>query len=258
MSSSAAGSGPEWERTFLSALTMIDRIIVVQTRRHALNRADADEYAAWAKARIIDSDYAILRKFGGRSSLQTYLTAVLVNLFRDYRNLCWGRWRPSAAAKRFGPFAVRLEELLDREAHPLREAGQILRSAGAQLSDAEIAHLAAQIPSRPVVRELSLQDHDNVVTSIADSRPQHVETDPELESLEITLRSLLNDLTPEDALIVQMRFWSGMSVADIARTLQLQQKPLYRRIEAIQGKMRTALEARGIDRETASEFLSAT
>ena len=258
MSSSAANSGPELERTFLSALTMIDRIIVLQTRRHALTSADADEYAAWVKARIIESDYAILRKFGGRSSLQTYLTAVLVNLFRDYRNACWGRWRPSAAAKRFGPIAIRLEELLYREAHPLREAGQILRSAGAQLSDAEIAQLAARIPSRPVARELSLQDNGDVVAAIADSSAQYSATDPDLEALEITLRSLLSDLTPEDALIVKLRFWSGMSVADIARTLQLQQKPLYRRIEAIQDKMRTALEARGIDRATASDFLSAT
>jgi RNA polymerase sigma factor (sigma-70 family) len=257
MSSPAANSGPELERMFLSALTMIDRIIVSQTRRHALTPADADEYAAWAKARIIDSDYAVLRKFGGRSSLSTYLTAVLVNLFRDFRNTCWGRWRPSAAAKRFGPIAIRLEELLYREAHSLREAGQILQSAGAQLSDADIARLASRIPSRPVVRELSLQETDSVVATIADSSSHQSETDPELESLEITLRSLLNDLKPEDALIVRMRFWSGMSVADIARALQLKQKPLYRRIEAIQVRMRSALEARGIDRATASDFLSA-
>ena len=242
---------------FLSALTMIDRIIVLQTRRHALSPADADEYAAWAKARIIDADYAVLRKFGGRSSLHTYLTAVLVNLFRDYRNHCWGRWRPSAAAKRFGPIAMRLEELLYREAHPLREAGQILRFSGAQLTDAEIAQLAARIPSRPVVRELSLEDTSDVVATIADSNVHSPDISPELESLEITLQSLLNDLSPEDALIVKMRFWSGMSVADIARTLQLKQKPLYRRIEAIQEQMRLALEARGIDRTTASEFLSA-
>ena len=257
MSSSAADSGPELERMFLSALAMIDRIIVLQTRRHALSPADAEDYAAWAKARIIDADYAVLRKFGARSSLQTYLAAVLVNLFRDYRNSCWGRWRPSAAARRIGPIGIRLEELLYREAHPLREAGQILRFAGVQLSDVEIAKLSAQIPSRPVVRELSIQESDRLVSTLADSSVQYADSDPALESLEITLRSLLNELTPEDALIVKLRFWSGMSVADIARTLQLRQKPLYRRIEAIQGQMRSALEARGIDHAVASEFLSA-
>jgi RNA polymerase sigma factor for flagellar operon FliA len=237
---------------------MIDRIIALQTRRHALTPADADEYAAWAKARIIDSDYAVLRKFGGRSSLQTYLTAVLVNLFRDYRNISWGRWRPSAAAKRHGPIAIRLEELLYREAHSLREATQILRSSGAEVTDAEIAMLAVLIPARPQVRETSLEDSDSDVAAVADSSAHTPDADPESEALEITLRSLLNDLSPEDALIVKMRFWSGMSVADIARTLRLQQKPLYRRIEAIKEQMRKALEARGIDRATASEFLSAT
>ena len=258
MSSPAANSGSELERTFLSSLPMIDRIIALQTRRHAVSPADADEYAAWAKARIIDSDYAILRKFAGRSSLQTYLTAVLVNLFRDYRNMCWGRWRPSAAAKRHGPIAIRLEELLYREAFPLREAGQILRSSGAEVTDAELAILAVLIPSRAAVRETSLEDNDSVVAAIADSSAQTSDADPESEALEITLRSLLNDLSPEDALIVKMRFWSGVSVADIARTLQLKQKPLYRRIEVIKEQMRKALEARGIDRTTASEFLSAT
>jgi RNA polymerase sigma factor for flagellar operon FliA len=46
-----------------------------------------------------------------------------------------------------------------------------------------------------------------------------------------------------------------MSVADIARTLRLDQKPLYRRLETIQATLRTALESRGVHRERASEIL---
>ena len=83
------------ERTFLDNLVTIDRVIAVITRRHSLSAAEAEEFASWARARLIDGNYAVLRKFGGRSSLATYLSVVIGNLFLDYRNSIWGRWRPS-------------------------------------------------------------------------------------------------------------------------------------------------------------------
>jgi RNA polymerase sigma factor for flagellar operon FliA len=46
-----------------------------------------------------------------------------------------------------------------------------------------------------------------------------------------------------------------MSVADIARTLRVEQKPLYRRLDGIQAKLRAALESRGVDRTRAIEIL---
>jgi RNA polymerase sigma factor for flagellar operon FliA len=47
-----------------------------------------------------------------------------------------------------------------------------------------------------------------------------------------------------------------MSVADIARTLRLDQKPLYRRIDGSLARLRPALEAGGVDRDLAAELLS--
>ena len=58
-------------------------------------------------------------------------------------------------------------------------------------------------------------------------------------------------LAPQDRLVLRMRFEDGCSVADIARALQLEQKPLYRRLERMLGELREALEAAGLTRDTA-------
>jgi DNA-directed RNA polymerase specialized sigma subunit len=74
--------------------------------------------------------------------------------------------------------------------------------------------------------------------------------------LEKLLHSLVASLPAEDALIMRMRYWSEMSVAEIARTLRVEQKPLYRRLEGIQANLRAALESRGVDRTRAIEIVT--
>jgi DNA-directed RNA polymerase specialized sigma24 family protein len=70
------------EATYLSHLHRIAGIIA---RR---NHLDEDETAAFiqhARVRLHADDYAVLRKFDGRSSFYTYLTTIMVRLFRDWR-----------------------------------------------------------------------------------------------------------------------------------------------------------------------------
>lgn len=240
------------ERTFLDHIAVIDRIFGVIARRHSLNPSDAEEFASWARARIIDGNYAVIRKFGGRSSLATYLSVVIGNLFLDYRNSIWGRWRPSAAALRIGPLGIRIEELLYREGHSLREAIGVLQSAGVTLSDTEIARIAAKIPPRGRTNEVGLEKVDTA--SIAIDAPLPV-SDEDAE-IGAAVRAVLAQLPPDDQIIVRMRFWDDISVADIARTLRVEQKPLYRKLESIQKQMRAALAKRGIDEARVAEVLA--
>ena len=79
------------------------------------------------RLRFIENDYAAIRKFRGESSLGTYLTVVVAMLVRDYRVQRWGRWRPSAAARRLGDVAVRLETLVRRNGQAVHEAAETLR-----------------------------------------------------------------------------------------------------------------------------------
>jgi RNA polymerase sigma factor (sigma-70 family) len=240
------------ERAFLDNLALIERIIAIIARRHSLSSPDAEEFGAWARARLVQNDYAILRKFAGRSTLSTYLTVVLTNAYRDYRNSVWGRWRPSAAATRMGPTGVRLEELLYRDGYTVREAIAVLQSAGTNASDADLTRLASKIPARSPETEVGLEKVDEARIG--------VELGPlvsdETIAVVAALREVVSQLPPDDRVITRMRFWDGISVADIARALGLEQKPLYRKLDSIQARLRVWLEARGIDRERALELLA--
>ena len=239
------------EEQFVASLPIIERIVSAIARRHLLSAGDAEEFGAWAKAKLIEGDYAVFRKFGGRSALSTYLVVVLRNLYRDYQNSLWGRWRPSAAAKRVGPLAVRLEQLLVRDGMPLREASYIVCAAHSEVTEKELARLAASLPRNHPVAEVSLETAE-LSPSLAS--PTSVDSSlDETPRIEAVLHDVIEQLPAEDAVILRMRFWSNLSVADIARSLRLDQKSLYRRLERIAEHLRQALSARGIDRATVAE-----
>src|ERR1043166_4641455 len=61
------------------------------------------------------------------------------------------------------------------------------------------------------------------------------------------IRDAMRSLTSEDRLILRLRFAKGSSIADIARTLAMPQRPLYRRIETILAGLRRAIEREGLD-----------
>ena len=241
------------ERTFVDSLSVIDRVVAVIAHRNALSQTDADEFASWVRTRIIDTDYAIFRKFAGRSSLKTYLAVVINNLFQDYRNSLWGRWRPSAAATRAGPIGIRLEQLISRDGHSLREATGVLRSGGVTLSDAEIARLAASLPARPGTTEVRLEEADSNAAAATSPDASSVDEDADIAN---AIREALAQLPADEQVIVRMRFWDDISVADIARTLRIEQKPLYRKLESIQTRIRALLATHGVDHQRAIELLA--
>jgi RNA polymerase sigma factor for flagellar operon FliA len=53
-------------------------------------------------------------------------------------------------------------------------------------------------------------------------------------------------LDPENQEIVRMHFAEGRKLADVARALGLEQKPLYRRVEKLKQRIRDELLAEGI------------
>lgn len=240
------------EQLFLDSLALIDRILAIQARRAGLDWDDAQEYASWAKARLIENDYSIIRAFGGRSLFATYLNTVLHNLSRDYRNARWGRWRPSAAALRAGLVGTRLEQLLFRDRRSLRETIQIMRAEGCELSDREIARLAARL-QHVDRKDVPLDEAANVAGTPSTSPERSIERDA-ARAIERALEEVLTTLPAEDVLIIRMRHWSGLSVADIARTLNIDQKRLYRRLEALHAQLRVLLEARGIGKDAIADL----
>lgn len=234
-------------------LRYVDRVAASLCRRHGLVGDDADDFAGWARMRLVEDDFAIVRKFRGESAFTTYLTVVMSMLFRDYRVSLWGRWRPSAAARRMGALAIRLETLVHREGYRLDQAGERLRSAGeTELPDRALAELLARLPPRQPLRPV-LKGEDALdqvaAPAHADAPLVAAEAEDERRGAAAAVMRAVDGLPAEERVIVRMRVWEELSVADISRALGLPQKPLYRRLERIFSRLRADVERAGVTRD---------
>ena len=250
----------ELEALLTQNLGWVDRVAASVCRRHGLDPDESDEFAGWARMRLVEDDYAVLRKFRGESAITTYLTVVVTMLFRDYRVSHWGRWRPSAAAKRQGEVAVRLETLVYRDGYRVDQAAEMLRASGhTDLPDREIVRLLATLPARGAgTRPVAVGDEPlEMLPSalFADERLVAEEADGDRRAAEDALRGALDALPAEENVLVRMRVWEGMSVADISRALNVPQKPLYRKLESIFGRLRRQMEGAGVTRDDVRRLL---
>jgi len=243
------------EPLFVSQLGWIERTAAAVCRRHGLAREDTEDFASWAKLKLIENDYAVFRKFRGESSITTYLAVVIAMLFRDYRTNRWGRWRPSAAARRCGSLAVRLETLVYRDQLRLEQAGEVLRTAGqTDLPDRELARLLGELPARRSLRPMQVGS-DPLADAPAADRADDLVAQDEVETGKNVISAVLERLPAEDRLMLRMHFWEGLSVAQIARGLGLPQKPLYRRIDRALAELRSYLEESGVSGDRARAVL---
>jgi RNA polymerase sigma factor (sigma-70 family) len=243
-----------FETMLASELATIERVIDFVARRHHLRGADAADFASHVKMKLVEDDYAILRKFQGRSSLRTYLVVVVQRLFLDCSIAKWGKWRPSAEAKRAGNTGIILERLLWRDGYSFDEACEILATNHhITVSRAELDRIAAALPARPGRRfesDMSLQQHVDTAAG-ADVLSERRERTAFAERVAAILKRLLARLEPEDRLILVMRFVDGHSVADIASLLRIEQKRLYRRLDRLLRDLREGFRAEGIAAEDA-------
>jgi RNA polymerase sigma factor (sigma-70 family) len=240
------------------ALSIIDDVVRFVGRRRRCTAEEAEELAAEARLHLIEDDYRVLRSYTGRSSLRTFLVVVMDRLLVDLRRHRWGVWRPSAEAARLGPAAVRLDEMLHRDGMALGEALEALRrEPRIGLAESELREMAGRLPARVRRREegedalarLSVSPDTVEDLAFADRRQRR------REELRRCLRSALESFSDEEALIVRLHFSEGMTIARIARSLGVEQKPLYRRIERLVAKLRGFLESSGFHATEASELM---
>jgi RNA polymerase sigma factor (sigma-70 family) len=89
----------------------------------------------------------------------------------------------------------------------------------------------------------------------ADSNLDRAAAAAESEAIRCALSAGLEQLETDERVIVRMRFWEGLSVADIARGLGVEQKPLYRKLERALKTLRGHLVASGVSGESAIALL---
>jgi len=236
---------------FRANLALIDRVVAGVCRRARLREADAEDFASTVRLALMDDDYAVLRKWEGRSSLEGYLTIVVRRLLSDQRDRELGRWHASTEAMRLGAAAVLLEQLLMRDGRPLDEVVPIVLAAHPHLGRAGVAALAERLPQRAGrPRAVAFDGAVELFVAAgdrADARVLESETRALAARASRIVRATIAGWPDEDAMILRFRFGATMSIADIARMLRLPQRPLYRRIEAMLGALRRALGDAGLD-----------
>ena len=249
------------EAQLLSLLPQVDRMVVFLARRHGIRGADVDDLSQCVKLRLVEDDYAILRKFRGESDIKTFLRAVVARMVQDYRIKRYGRWRPSAAALRLGRVALLLESLIYRRGCSLAEAREILRAAGeTTVNERELAKILARLPRRLVAQpieanEIPLSEQD---TSLgADDLVEHAGNLATRQRIESALRRALDGLDPDARCMIVLHYWQNMSVANIARALNVPQKPLYRVLERAEKAVHRALLESGISATDTHDMLDA-
>ena len=248
------------EEIFLEHRASIERIAACVARRRRLSEAEVEDFVQDVQLKLVEDDYRRIREFQGRSRFKTYLTTVINRLAKDHCNHLWGKWRASAAAKRLGWEARLLERLLYREGFSFEEAAEKMRrDYHVKTSVEELADLAAQLPQRTSRRfegeeELENRPVSETAGERVDRRVVDSEKAEQAERVETALEAALAELDSEDRLILKLYFY-GWTLAKIARSLGVSQKPLYRRRDRTLAQLRETLTGGGVGWEDVQRIL---
>jgi DNA-directed RNA polymerase specialized sigma24 family protein len=230
------------------------------SRRSGLPEHESEELRAWILFRLVEDEYRTFVKWEGRSSFSTYLTVVLVNLVRDYRVHVWGRWRPSAAARRRGAEAVLLEQLWLRDGLPLEQAiEQVQRERGSTLSRAELEQIAGELPERSERRQVGDEElHRLPFDGKVEARVETRDLARKAARVRKALVPAFQALPAEDRLLLKLHFRDGFTLSAIAALQRRPQRELYTARDRSLKKLRRALESAGLDREQVSDLIGST
>ena len=246
------------QELFEANLGTIERVIAIVCRRGRLFGPDAEDFASEVRLALIENDYAILAKYEGRSSLDTFLTVVIQRLLADARTRAKGRWHASNEATRLGPAAVLIETLIRRDGRSIDEAMPHVRAAHPGLTRDDVDAILAKLPERVGrPRPVDLEAVEPLIASSDATDARAIANEKLRISMKAggAVRNVLRTLPLEDRMLIRLRFGSDMSIADISRMMNLPQRPLYRRLESLLVRLRGALTEAGIDGATAESLV---
>ena len=239
------------QRFFVENLTAIDRVVNAVAQRHRLTAEGRDELHSLVRLRLVENDYATLRAFEHRSSLATYLTVVITRIFLNERTRAWGRWRPSAEARRLGPVAMLMDRLITRDGYRLDEAITILQTNHrVEMSDNEIRRLWTSLPDRGQATVVPVDAALDVAAP--NTAPIGVELrgrDSDRARVEAAVRLAMSRLTSRERLLMGLYFQHGLSFAAMAGRLGGSRGTIHRHVARILDGFREALGEKGLQWE---------
>ena len=244
------------QRLLLDHLDLIDQIVRKTGRHRHLSAAEREDFAGFVHLRLIEHDYAILRKFQGRSSWFTYLAAVIERMGFDFCAQMWGRWRPSAMAERLGPEAVLLERLVTRDGHTVDEAIALASHHEVDLTDAELRRLWQQLPKR--VRPIEVgEDAAASVSGTDDSEilVDDAERERAVERLNRGLRAAFVEIAAPDRVTIALLFDQKLPLAKIAGLTGSSLPTIHRRLKKSFQHIQAALAREGFSAREVADLI---
>jgi RNA polymerase sigma factor (sigma-70 family) len=230
---------------FVRHQALIEEVVRHVVRRRGLRQEEAEDFSSAVTVRLLEHECAVLRSFEKRSSLRTFLTRVVDRMLLDHRIQNWGKWRPSAQARRLGRLAMQLEALTSRDGLTFGEAAETLRTNfEVPQTTEQLRQLYSVLPPRSRRRLVPDRDLEELPASApaADERLRR----PEAARAILALRRALSNLGPVDRALIEERFGRGLRPVRIAAIRGLPQMKLYRRFSTILKQLRVDLEAQGI------------
>jgi RNA polymerase sigma factor (sigma-70 family) len=194
---------------------------------------DAADFVQSAELRLLQGGYDVLTRFDGRSSLRTYLHVVVGRLLLDWRNAEYGKWRPSASARRLGPVGVFLDRLISRDGFSGTVAVEIARTRWPHVPVQSLARMVEHLPLHPPRRVGRRELRDDIAITQFDDPVARREAEQAAQRRRKAVVRALRTLPADDREMLRARYVEGRTVRAIAETLGLDPKALYRRFDRV-------------------------
>jgi RNA polymerase sigma factor (sigma-70 family) len=250
----SALSEPDYSTCVAPARAAVARVAA----RFRLSPADAEDLHGDLWVRLLAKRGDVLRKFRRTARIETYLSTIATNIVIDSQRKTKGKWRPTARARREGAAAIELERLISRDGLPPDQAVARLAAEWPDQQRASLACLAQSIVPRMRRHEIG----SDALIDCASPEPSpytvvaEIETTQSAASLRRVLSAALAAFCQTDRDLMVWRYVDRRTVADVAATLRIDQKVLYRRFDRLGKRLRTHLEAGGFGWCAVSELLA--
>jgi RNA polymerase sigma factor (sigma-70 family) len=173
----------------------------------------------------------------------------------DQRTKQWGKWRPSARARRLGERAVRLDRLIRRDGLDPEHATTLVGAPPEWTS--LLMRPGRRVPTRPT-GFVDLNAASSCRALVADPLAALMERQLARKGAELgqRLERALATMPVADQVLIRMRHEQGLKVREIATMLGVDQGKLYRRLAAVHHDLRTVIQGLGVSRLDAADVLA--
>jgi RNA polymerase sigma factor (sigma-70 family) len=212
-------------------------------------------------------DFKILKSFGGRSKITTYLSTIISRLFVDTVRKKYGRKREKERAKEFGDFGLDIYNKIIVEGLNIDEfvkQNEYVKSGNIDIDG--VQNIANRIrgvkrydkrdienfPGTPVKKGIETEEKDIIVAD-KDNLPEMIMMDKEtLQKFKNYAEIILKKLSEEEKFLLKLKFYNeneekGKITRDIASLLNIEKRKVYKLTDKILKKCKKILESEGMN-----------